>query len=675
MNHSSQKLGGLATPEPTPEVDSGRVAADEQRLAAASSELLRHASPDVTGNQSTLSATEESTTQDDESTAEINRVMQCLDSQYAEILAIPPSSAQKNVLTAWRHLGCMVHPRFNSHANASIAFKKLRNAARNLGLDDLDIDEVWYWDGEEKLDAPELDEDTPMSEDAIPMPPARVTKIYETASPLLGKLVKDPHHPVTLGKIAALNTMITEVNAIEKVPLDQWTIPLSFFGPHYGEILRLYSILNDDRANQSVRDDILKEKSLIDNFIERQHLPNAWSVMTPDDYLVEFDAQAIMKNMETQTKEATELSDAAIFAHKTAETHLATIQQANQKAEGLGEDTKAKIQEAEQAITAEVANALAAAATTKAASEKAGQAKTMHDVTLALDAAKSAYTTAVDAEKAARVALNDASEVINLVESAASSLESPIEYPWPTAKAADGSLILGVRQLGRFGTQVCVETREETGHMVRRLESASDVGLLDVSRYLKITGFKNLAEGQSQWSYKDRSDFDELLWITKSQIKCKNTAANKKDPSAYCCTRFRSKGIQILSKSSLVKVLGSASALAEIEKVCNRDNIAPPWKAGWISQYHDPSKVEKDAARRRALKDSQSKITVKCEPSTGRPDLSVVAEKESEAMAMMQTRVEGLETQLRDVTMKMDKKMESLMDMFKEFMKASTVTS
>jgi hypothetical protein len=33
-----------------------------------------------------------------------------------------------------------------------------------------------------------------------------------------------------------------------------------------------------------------------------------------------------------------------------------------------------------------------------------------------------------------------------------------IEYPWPTAEAADGPLIVGVRPQGRWGTNVCIET-------------------------------------------------------------------------------------------------------------------------------------------------------------------------------------------------------------------------
>ncbi|KAK1973483.1 hypothetical protein LZ30DRAFT_610669 [Colletotrichum cereale] len=53
-----------------------------------------------------------------------------------------------------------------------------------------------------------------------------------------------------------------------------------------------------------------------------------------------------------------------------------------------------------------------------------------------------------------------------------------------------------------------------------------------------MAGWKNLAEGQSKWSYNDCNDFEELLWVTKLHTKRKNMAARNKDLSAYCCVKF-----------------------------------------------------------------------------------------------------------------------------------------
>ncbi|KAH6986749.1 hypothetical protein EDB80DRAFT_690881 [Ilyonectria destructans] len=123
---------------------------------------------------------------------EIERIMRYLDSSHAEILGVSPNSPEKEVVASWRHLGCMMHPRLVSHPNAEAAFKKLRTAARKLGLDDLEIDEVYYWDGEEHFDG--SGPGTAMSEDAVPIPPQRVMNIYEEATPVPYRLGQDPSH-------------------------------------------------------------------------------------------------------------------------------------------------------------------------------------------------------------------------------------------------------------------------------------------------------------------------------------------------------------------------------------------------------------------------------------------------------------------------------------------------
>lgn len=563
-----------------------------------------------------------------------------------------------------------------------------------MGLDDLDIDEVMYWDGEEQFDASEPD--TAMDEDAIPIPPQRVTDVYGEATPLLYRLGQDPSDPVLLGQLYRLNSKITTANRAENIEENQWTIPgAAFFGPHYNEAGQRYEMLRNDPANEKVKSEIMKEKTLIDSFIERNHFPKQWTILTPDEYLKR-DSDATRSGIKDKAQAAAKASAAAVDAHALAKTYLQSITETKDKLEGLDDTTVARVEEAEQAIIAEVANALAAMEIAKASAEKASLASNMQDATEALEAAEAAYTTAAEATKAANLAMDEALSLVDAAESAANSSQSSIEYPWTTTQAADGSLIVGVRKQGATGTQVCIETQEDDGRVIRRLESASDVGLLQVGRYLKMQGFKNLSEGQSQWSHKDRYDFDQLLWVTKSQTKCKNTAANNKDPNADCCVKFHNKGVQILTVGSLTKVLGPSSARAEIEKVCERDGILPPWKAGLVSHYYDPSKVEKDAVRRRALRDAQAAMPSDDRLGRRKQSPGAYSEAESRMVQQLQDKVENLENQMKDrvenlenqmkdmkdMTIKMDQNMAkmdqnmaALMGMFKEFMRASATTS
>ncbi|RSL81532.1 hypothetical protein CEP52_017173 [Fusarium oligoseptatum] len=670
-----RSLFGLATPEATPAVEDGRIAADKERMAAAMRQLLEPSSSSSAETREQVTDAADNNA-NDEIDVEIKRIMRCFDSSYAEILGVNPNSPEKEVVAAWRHLGCMLHPKFVKHPNVEAAFKKLRAAARKMGLDDLDIDEVMYWDGEEQFDASEPD--TAMDEDAIPIPPQRVTNVYGEATPLLYRLGQDPSDPVLLGQLYRLNAKITAANRAENIEENQWTIPgAAFFGPHYNEAGQRYEMLRNDPANEKVKSEIMKEKTLIDSFIERNHFPKQWTILTPDEYLKR-DSDATRSGIKDKAQAAAKVSAAAVDAHALAETYLQSITETKDKLEGLDDATVARVEEAEQAIIAEVANALAAREIAKASAEKASLASTIQEATEALEAAEAAYTTATEATKAANLAMDEALNLVDAAESASNSSQNTIEYPWTTTRAADGSLIVGVRKQGAVGTQVCIETQEDDGRVIRRLESASDVGLLEVDRYKKMDGFKNLAEGQSQWSHKDRYDFDQLLWVTKSQTKCKNTAANKKDPNADCCVKFHSKGIQVMNVASLCKVLGPSSARAKIEEVCLRDGFQPPWKADWISHCHDPSKVEKDPIRRRALRDSQAKTP--SDGHLGRQGQSpgVYSNAERVKAEQLQDRVETLENQMRDVkdmTSKMNSNMETLMGMFKEFMRASAATA
>ncbi|KAH7303104.1 hypothetical protein B0I35DRAFT_332540, partial [Stachybotrys elegans] len=150
-----------------------------------------------------------------------------------------------------------------------------------------------------------------------------------------------------------------------------------------------------------------------------------------------------------------------------------------------------------------------------------------------------------------------------------------VVYPWNTGKAADGSMIIGVRRTGA-GHRVCVETKEE-GRLIRRIISASKAGFKQVKEYT-ATEYFNLAGQQSKWTYEDREKFEEVLWVTEAQGGIRNAAANRRNPAVDCCVRMKD-GIHILTLSNLYKVLGNGNAKSEIIRVCDRDNISYPWNA------------------------------------------------------------------------------------------------
>ncbi|KAM7209418.1 hypothetical protein V8F06_014875, partial [Rhypophila decipiens] len=160
-----------------------------------------------------------------------------------------------------------------------------------------------------------------------------------------------------------------------------------------------------------------------------------------------------------------------------------------------------------------------------------------------------------------------------------------VEYPWETMETQHGELIIGIRRRG-IGHQVCVEVEEPDGRMVRTLKSGSEVGLRDTAKYKSMGGYKDLAKGQSDWSFKNREDFGELLFVTTTNRK--SIYGNSRNPGADCCVRFLTKGIHILSVSSFERVLGRKDAREEIMKVCERDGICAPWAVEMITEDNDP---------------------------------------------------------------------------------------
>jgi hypothetical protein len=139
---------------------------------------------------------------------------------------------------------------------------ELQHAAESKGVEQQFIDEVNTWNGEDDLedDDEQSNEsnhedgegDTPMEIDTIPVPPARVTEVYKKATPLFGKPVEDPTNPEVLGQLDQFNHTIREGNKAQNIltpneddyiSIDQWLMPVSFFKPHYADVLGEYRIL------------------------------------------------------------------------------------------------------------------------------------------------------------------------------------------------------------------------------------------------------------------------------------------------------------------------------------------------------------------------------------------------------------------------------------------------
>lgn len=526
-----------------------------------------------------------------------------------------------------------------------------------MGLNEVDQADVDDWDGESEFDAPEITgQQRKMDEDEVPVPPERVLKLYEEATHSLYALGVNTQDLAARNVLETINTQIRTANKSEEISELEWLIPINEFVPHYSEVNTNYGILKNDPTNQDARGRVTTEKEFIDRLINRKHLPKSWSVLSADDYLA---GQSGNKNMEDIAREALRVSDEVTKIHDVVNAQLETIKEAKEGLAELDGVTKAKYQNAEEVIMEELGKLRATADAAKVAFGKVALAKSPSEATVALEAVLKAHKTATDSNERSTAAMKT-------VENVSGTPITSIQYPWRTGKGTSGSLIVGVRRSGR-GTQVCVE-RQEGGTLIRRLESASEVGLLEVQKYMSTNDFKNLAEGQSLWSNQHRDDFEELLWVTKSQTMLKNTASRRKDPAADCCVKFRENGIHILTITSLSRVLGPTSARSAIAKACERDGFLSPWEAEPVSTYNDKAKLEKDPAKRREMRDKQAleNHDIKGAANNIQHLQDRIEKMETSGTEQLQARVEKMEKRFDT----METSMIELKEMFKQLMES-----
>ena len=100
---NTRSRANLPTPEPTPGVDAGRIAADDARRAA----------------EATITEEEEET---EDPKKELERILGCAENAHAEILGVEPDASADDIIRAWRWLGCLMHPGYCQLEKAKDAF-------------------------------------------------------------------------------------------------------------------------------------------------------------------------------------------------------------------------------------------------------------------------------------------------------------------------------------------------------------------------------------------------------------------------------------------------------------------------------------------------------------------------------------------------------------------------
>ncbi|KAK4063930.1 hypothetical protein Purlil1_14143 [Purpureocillium lilacinum] len=493
---------------------------------------------------------------------------------------------------------------------------EILKAGEVLNVDEVDREAVENWDGEEDL----LQEDAtrlhPTNE--VPEPPEAIKKLFEEATPHMVKLRDDPSDAGARTNLEQLNLRLREATgtyiaeAGAQLSDRIWEIQIDQFAMAFQQVKDLALKLAENPADASVQANLDITKRGIDNEIALKHFPQVWAAAPHQTNEIPEPPEAIKMLFEEATPHMVKLRDDP--SNASARTNL--------------EQLNLRLQEATRTYIAETRAQLSDDSWVIKISDFANAFQQVKDLVLKL--------AENPADASAQADLNNAKQLVDdeialkhfpqswaVTEEQLGTTTTPTHghdsqffYPWPTLKTHMGKII-GLTKHGR-GYRPIVEWMHQ-GKILRTLESPSEVGSDDVEAYLntpksKVFFGKELPEGKKpedrprEWTRKDRDKIQHVDWATQSMVLRKNTARNDISGRCYVCFTLKEPlpdgrpNRDMVDISTLRRIFTESKADKLVADVCKRDKILPPWQAKPVSEFHDPSKREKDVKERRLLR-------------------------------------------------------------------------
>ena len=158
------------------------------------------------------------------------------------------------------------------------------------------------------------------------------------------------------------------------------------------------------------------------------------------------------------------------------------------------------------------------------------------------------------------------------------------DFPWACGKTATGDRIIAcwkwaaAKGTNAFASSVVVET-VKGNRLVYLIESGGDCGLFEVAQYLAMPGIYQInvpADKRKRWTYKERLDFVELVFVASARYKTHHVESNLRSPKSLCAVRMKD-GLELMIASDFIRMLGEMSAKVKIAKYCKEAGTTPPW--------------------------------------------------------------------------------------------------
>jgi hypothetical protein len=161
-----------------------------------------------------------------------------------------------------------------------------------------------------------------------------------------------------------------------------------------------------------------------------------------------------------------------------------------------------------------------------------------------------------------------------------------IDYLWTIGHTKDGDTIIAHQIRTRRGHQegvMCIV--EIRGEIQYQWKNKSEVNYEELKYYLNLEGIKKIGKKDEKgnkkkiWSWEDKKDFKELLWVIVGTLETLMVGVGKgrRDPTTLCCANF-GQNIDLLFRSDYSNVIGKKVSNATIESYYRKANITLPWE-------------------------------------------------------------------------------------------------
>ena len=417
-------------------------------------------------------------------------------------------------------------------------------AARKLGVEQDDINEVKTWDGEEDLTSRiEVDKDE------IPWPTNFIAGIYQEATQHLGRLCEDPNDSAAISSLDALNRRIREQNEKDGNKPDQWTIDYKM----YLEQFRVYkphvdSLWKTPEGQPMDPEAISKINSLNDQLKKinvKYHFPETWVMHFPT---AEQLAERHAKNRtakEAKEKEEREKLEREKEAKEKEEREKLEREKLEREKEAKEKEEREKLEREKEAKEKEEKE--------KLEREKLEREKEEREK--------------LEREKLEREKLQEKTKFGN------------ITFPWATYPLLTGERIITGRKSGVGGPICCVEI-PGTDPNNPDFQFRKDIDPLEMEKYFATPGIKTMGETDEEgrpvkvWQNKEKDGFVRFIACVVGERKI---SSSSKPPAAECLCFWEMKdGIKLGTRSGLKRLLG-APADGYIGRYCKEKKITAPW--------------------------------------------------------------------------------------------------